>query len=53
MMRESSGARLRPAVVWMFACHPGQAAGERRGEGGPELERRPAPSHPAFILSWA
>ena len=29
----------------MFACHPRQAAGERRGEGEPELERRSAPSH--------
>jgi hypothetical protein len=45
-MRESSGARSVPAVVGRSRKHPGQAAGERWGEGEPELDRRSAPSHP-------
>jgi hypothetical protein len=52
VMRESSGARLMPAVVWMFACHPGQAASERWGEGEPKLERRSAPSHPLELCVY-
>src|ERR1700704_2550988 len=37
-----------------FGCcvHPGQAAGERRGEGEPELDRRPAPSHPLELCVY-
>jgi len=36
-----------PAIS-LGACHIAQrqAAGDRRGEGEPELERRAAPSHP-------
>jgi hypothetical protein len=47
LMRESSDARSMPAVpLGRSRKLPGQAAGERRGEGEPELERRSAPSHP-------
>src|SRR5438874_4750047 len=45
-LRESSGARSKPAVFWTFACRPRQATGERWGEGEPELDRCAASSHP-------
>jgi hypothetical protein len=40
-----AGCRLDVAVASL-----GQAAGERRGEGEPELDRRTAPSHPHALL---
>jgi hypothetical protein len=41
-----------PAVVGRSRKRPGQAAGERRGEGEPELERRSAPSHPLKLCVY-
>jgi hypothetical protein len=50
-VRESSkSAPLVPAVFETSLCHPRQAAGERRGEGEPELDRRSAPSHLRDIM---
>ena len=51
LLRESSGMPIESRLSLVtFGCRPRQAAGERRGEGEPELKRRSAPFHPLAIM---
>lgn len=49
-VRESSTCPLIAGVLLNVGVpFARRAAGERRGEGEPELDRRPAPSHPCRL----